>query len=105
MFSAIKKMLGISSAPPITKAMLENGTVIDVRTPAEFNGGHANGSINIPLDTIAHSADRLRKMPQPILTCCKSGMRSAMAAKALRSAGIEARNAGTWQKVEQLQNQ
>lgn len=30
--------------------MIENneGTIIDVRTPTEFQGGHSNGSINIP---------------------------------------------------------
>ncbi len=28
------------------------GTIIDVRTPAEFLGGHVSGSINIPLQEL-----------------------------------------------------
>lgn len=37
-------------------------TVVDVRTPMEFMGGHATGSINIPLYEIEERIEELRKM-------------------------------------------
>ena len=38
------------------------GTVIDVRTPAEFMGGHVVGSINIPLQEILEHVEEIKKM-------------------------------------------
>lgn len=63
-------------------------TVIDVRTPEEFAGGHVPSAINIPYDQIGK---RLTEIPvardQPILLYCRSGRRSEMAEKTLTSAG------------------
>ncbi|PHI19268.1 sulfurtransferase [Lewinellaceae bacterium SD302] len=102
MLSTIKKWLGLPTSPPITKADVEEGTVIDVRSPGEFNGGHLPGSVNIPLDLLGRSSARIKKMDQPIITCCASGMRSAAGAKMLRAQGLDARNGGSWQKVARL---
>ena len=58
--------------------------VIDVRTLDEFNTGHIEGAINIPVDTISsinYDSDTV------IIVYCASGMRSATAAKALISLG------------------
>ena len=63
-------------------------TVIDVRTPEEFAGGHVPSAINIPYDQIGK---RLAEIPvakdQPILLYCRSGRRSDMAEKTLTDAG------------------
>ena len=83
---------------------LINGTVVDVRSPAEFQRGHAKGSINIPLQEVESSMSKMRQMNQPIITCCRSGNRSGMAAQQLNGNGIKAINGGTWQNVhEQMQ--
>ena len=83
------------------KNFLENGAIIlDVRTPAEFQQGHVRGSINIPLDAVSTQIEVLKKKGNPIVTCCRSGMRSGVAAGMLRSAGLEVINGGSWQQVE-----
>lgn len=43
------------------------GTVIDVRTPAEFMGGHVVGSKNIPLQEILEHVEEIKKMEQPLV--------------------------------------
>ena len=62
-------------------------TLIDVRTPEEFNAGHIPGSININVETLQ---DRLDEVPEgvPIVVYCRSGNRSASAAKLLVDAGF-----------------
>ena len=86
-------------------AMLEQGAVIlDVRTPAEYQQGHAVGSINIPLDRLDAEKKRILKLDRPIIACCASGIRSGVAASKLRSWKLEAHNAGSWNKVVRYQN-
>ena len=81
----------------------KNGAVIlDVRTPAEYNGGHGKGSVNIPLDQVKSNLDKIKGFGKPIITCCASGMRSGTAASILKSNGVEAYNGGSWSKADQL---
>jgi len=99
MLGFLRKLFGGTDIKPF----LENGaTIIDVRTPEEFKGGSATGAKNIPLPSIGNHIDKIKKMKQPIITCCASGMRSGLAAKRLKSYRIEAYNGGSWQKVEKL---
>jgi rhodanese-related sulfurtransferase len=75
-------------------------TIIDVRSSAEFAGGHVAGSINIPVNEIANHINDIKDMQQPIVLCCASGGRSGMATQILNSAGIiDAHNGGPWQAV------
>lgn len=73
-------------------------TIVDVRTPSEFMGGHVAGSINIPLQEIPKRLDELKKM-EHILLCCASGNRSGQATQFLKQNGIECENAGSWMDV------
>lgn len=75
--------------------------IIDVRTPSEFQGGHAPGSRNIPLDQLEARICDLDKS-RPVLLCCATGSRSGMAARWLQSLGFEATNAGPWQNVGRI---
>jgi phage shock protein E len=84
-----------------------NKTIIDVRTPAEFMGGHVAGSFNIPLQEITNRVAEIKYMNQPIILCCASGIRSAQAASVLKNAGIPCENGGSWMEVNytlQLEN-
>jgi rhodanese-related sulfurtransferase len=74
-------------------------TVVDVRTPAEFMGGHVAGSINIPLQEIQHRLDEIKSLEQPIVLCCASGNRSGQAAMFLKSQGVACENGGSWLDV------
>ncbi len=77
----------------------KNAKIIDVRTPGEFNGFHAPGSINIPLNEIPHRLDELKGMKSPLILCCASGGRSGQAHHYLSGMGIECYNAGSWLDV------
>jgi rhodanese-related sulfurtransferase len=74
-------------------------TIIDVRTPSEFVGGHGASSINIPLQEIQQRINEINAMPQPILLCCASGNRSGQATVYLKSLGIDCENGGSWMDV------
>ncbi|MEV0116914.1 rhodanese-like domain-containing protein [Streptomyces sp. NPDC050844] len=67
-------------------------TVIDVRTPGEYAGGHLPGAHNVPLDRLDEAADALRAASArtPLLVVCASGARSAKGCARLADLGVEA---------------
>lgn len=74
--------------------------VVDVRTPVEFADGHVAGSINIPLDQFQARMGEIDPS-QPVILCCASGGRSAMAKQILEGAGhTQAHNAGAWTRLK-----
>lgn len=78
--------------------------IIDVRTPGEYMGGHVAGSINIPLNELPERIAELKKMSQPLLLCCASGMRSSQATRFLTEQGVRCVNGGSWMDVNYLIN-
>ena len=74
--------------------------VVDVRTADEFNlDGHAEGSVNYPLDKIETYIDNLRQFDKVILVC-RSGNRANIARSILLQSGISnIENRGAWQNV------
>lgn len=76
-------------------------TIIDVRSPREFQSGHVKDSINIPLQEIKDRLPEIQSLPLPLILCCASGMRSAQAVSFLESQGVECTNGGSWMEVEQ----
>ncbi len=81
---------------------MEAKTIIDVRTPGEFMGGHVAGSINIPLIDITTKLEEIKKMNQPIILCCASGGRSGQATMFLKQNGVNCSNGGSWLDVNSL---
>ena len=81
-------------------ALLKEGAqLVDVRSPEEFFGGHAQGSVNIPLPGIEQGASELDPT-KPVIVCCASGTRSAMAGRKLRRMGFRrVLNAGSWRTL------
>ena len=84
--------------------MLEEGaTIVDVRSKAEYAGGHLNNSINIPLDSLEANLKKLNKN-KPVITCCASGMRSGSAKRILQSNGFEeVVNGGGWTSLRKYE--
>ena len=73
--------------------------IIDVRTTDEFASGHIKGSKNIPLDIISSKIVEIKKLNKPVITCCRSGMRSNQATFILKQNGIEVTNGGGWESL------
>lgn len=85
---------------PDYKSMLEQGALlIDVRSPAEFAGGHLQGAVNIPLHQLNHKIGKIKKKKKPVIAYCRSGRRSGIAANMLREQKIEAYNAGGFRRL------
>jgi rhodanese-related sulfurtransferase len=74
-------------------------TILDVRTPAEFAGGHVAGSINIPLNEVEQKLAEIKALKQPIILCCASGGRSGQATYFLKNQGLDCENGGSWLDV------
>lgn len=70
------------------KDLINKGTVVDVRSPGEFEAHHFPNAINIPLDGLAQRLDEVLALPKPIIAYCRSGNRSGMAVSILKKAGI-----------------
>ncbi len=83
----------------------KQGTIIDVRTPAEFMGGNVTGSINIPLQELNHRLDEIKKFNLPLILCCASGNRSGIALQVLKNQGVECVNGGSWLDVNNIYSQ
>ncbi len=69
----------------------ESVILLDVRTPEEYNGGHIDGFINIPVD---HLRERLGELDlgKPVYVMCQSGLRSYIAARILAGHGCDCYN-------------
>ncbi|KPC85397.1 transporter [Streptomyces sp. NRRL WC-3753] len=74
------------------RTRLHELTVIDVRTPGEYAGGHLPGALNIPLDQIQRALPDIRHVTDrgDVLVVCASGARSENACKILAENGITA---------------
>jgi len=75
-------------------------TIVDVRSEMEFEMGHVEGSMNIPLQQVPDHLEDLANMKQPLVLCCASGNRSGQAVAYLRQQGIECENWGGWVDVK-----
>lgn len=69
-------------------------TVIDVRSPGEYAGGHLPGAHNIPLDRLREALPVLRTLAERggLAIVCASGNRSQAACRLLSKEGIPALN-------------
>jgi rhodanese-related sulfurtransferase len=89
-----KRVIGL-----LPKLKKDGATFVDVRSAAEFAGGSAPGTINIPLQELG---GRLSEIPKssPVVLCCASGTRSGMAKLVLTKNGYkEVHNIGTWSSL------
>lgn len=76
-------------AQPSARARVAAGArLVDVRTPEEFEAGHLEGAVNLPIDALPGRIGELGPPSTPIVVYCRSGRRSADAAAQLREAGF-----------------
>jgi len=89
-FGAQLLLVGDKSSALIEEALTKKDTVIiDVREKHEYEAGHADNAINMPLSALDSFVPKVKKMPGTKLLYCKSGMRSAAATAKFKKAGIE----------------
>ena len=70
-------------------AALAKDVVIDVRTPQEFQGGHIDGALNLPHDSIAQDIAKAKVAKDDhVILYCKSGRRADIALGTLKGLGF-----------------
>ncbi|MFD3825015.1 rhodanese-like domain-containing protein [Streptomyces sp. NPDC058625] len=76
--------------PRQARSRLHEFTVIDVRTPGEYAGGHVPGALNIPLDQLDRALPDIRSAADrgEVLVVCASGARSENACRMLAENGV-----------------
>jgi len=80
------------SAEEAYKMMEEDVIILDVRTKQEYESGHIENAINIPLDEINENIDLDKN--KKILVYCQSGNRSKEASSKLHSLDHDVYNFG-----------
>ncbi len=104
MIMFLKNLLRAGPKLNIEELLAGGAVIVDVRTEREFNSGHINGSVNIPLDKLQKNISKLKKS-KPVITCCASGMRSATAKNILTNKGFtEVYNGGSWINLKRKLN-
>ena len=100
---SIFSLFGGNTKNQKVQELLNKGAlIIDVRTPAEYSEGHITQSVNIPLNLIPSKINELKRKDKAIITCCRSGARTFIAADQCKKAGIEAENGGPWNSLQQM---
>ncbi|MCC9294975.1 CoA-disulfide reductase [Clostridium sp. WLY-B-L2] len=69
----------------------ENTVLLDVRSEIEFNNGHLEGAVNIPVDNLRERLNELDKNKE-IIAYCQVGLRGYVAARILSQHGYRAKN-------------
>ena len=74
-------------------ALPRDGSVqrVDTRTPGEYRRGHADGFVNLPLDTLREHLAELDPA-KPVYVMCQSGLRSYLACRILTQHGFTCHN-------------
>ncbi|HEV8682144.1 MAG TPA: rhodanese-like domain-containing protein [Actinomycetota bacterium] len=66
--------------------------ILDVREGWEWDAGHIDGSLHIPLNELLGGRMESLEKNRPVVAVCKTGNRSEVAALMLRARGYEAHN-------------
>ena len=76
-------------SPQKAKELVKEGAIlVDVRQGMEYNSGHIQNAVNIPLDRIAGITKKAEK-DQNVVLYCQSGARSGAALTQLKSMGYK----------------
>ena len=90
LYLIIRIVQSIRRISPKKALELQSGgaAIVDVRQPSEYNSGHIQGAVNIPLDGISKITKKIGK-DTDVIVYCLSGARSGSAARQLKSMGYK----------------
>lgn len=101
--TAAAQQVSPSSTSPV-QLVADGALLLDVRTPAEFSDGHVDGALNIAVQELESRLAELDPA-RPVVVYCRSGSRSAAAARLLRDRGFSVTDVGAmsdWPRPEQI---
>ncbi|NME70961.1 rhodanese-like domain-containing protein [Flammeovirga aprica] len=84
----------------INQLIADGAKILDVRSEAEFNEGHIEGSVNISVNEIQSRIEEVKQLGSPLIVCCLSGGRAGVAKALIEAAGVkQVYNAGGWESL------
>lgn len=79
--------------PNELNAKREQVQILDVREQYEWDAGHIDGAVHVPLAQVMGGQERgLLDPERPVVVVCKTGNRSELASVMLRARGFNAEN-------------
>lgn len=84
-------VVGLEPARVAALAEGDGAVLIDVRRDYEYEAGHPPAARHIEVNDLTANADSIPR-DRPVVFCCRTGSRSALAAEAFRQAGFDAYN-------------
>ncbi|HEY7874631.1 MAG TPA: rhodanese-like domain-containing protein [Actinomycetota bacterium] len=76
---------------PEEAAAARDSVFLDVREPYEWDAGHIDGSVHIPIGQIQERFEEVER-ERPVVVVCQVGQRSALVADFLSAQGYDAAN-------------
>ena len=73
----------------LDEKIAKGATIVDVRTPEEFEEEHFPNALNISVEQVQDRLAEFGDKNNPVIVYCASGSRSAYAARALKMAGFK----------------
>lgn len=99
----ILSLLGFGERERKVLSYLANGAqIIDIRMPEEFAEDNLSSSVNIGQDDLSRKLAEIEGFGKPVLVCCSTGLRSDEAAVMLKRKGIDAINAGSYDRLKKI---
>lgn len=77
--------------PRDASVLIGRAQFLDVREPFEYDAGHVEGTLHIPIGEVKARVDELDS-DVPVVVVCQVGQRSALVTEWLREQGFEADN-------------
>ena len=75
----------------VSEKVAEGAQLIDVRQDYEWDAGHIDGAVHIPLEELPARTESIDR-EHPVVFQCRTGSRSAFATQIFRASGFEAYN-------------
>ena len=73
----------------LDEKIAKGATIVDVRTPEEFEEEHFPNALNISVEQVQDRLAEFGDKNNPVIVYCTSGSRSAYAARVLKMAGFK----------------
>lgn len=78
---------GVVDGATARRLVAAGARLVDVRSQEEYDAGHLEGALLVPYNEIAARASEIGQRGTPIVLYCRTGRRTAIAAKALAELG------------------
>lgn len=88
-FGLYRVQVAAASGKQAHEWVSQGAKLVDVRTAEEFAAGHLAGAINVPVQQLPDRAAEIGAPTQKVVVYCRSGARSARAARLLEAAGFK----------------